>query len=172
MTELNEIEIFIPATKPGDAEREHFLAEASSLVEEGFPVRVYARGEDDWAFEQCDPVREILEINGDDALPITLLGPDIMGMYAYPPKSKMMRLSQTPRFTPKQATNSCASPTGQGGADASPAPRTASPLSQLLRQTPPEPKGPDMGGRWNLMGGDTGQGLPPRSSDSAPHTEG
>lgn len=148
----NEVEVFLPAPEgPTAAEHEEFLASAVELAEAGHRITVYVRGEDDWAFEQCDPVAEILDINGDDALPITLLGADIMGMYAYPTPEKLARLASTPVATPKQATNSCT--------PSAPA-RKDSPVKGLMRMEAPEPKGPEIGGRWNLMGGDTGQGLP------------
>lgn len=149
----NEVEVFLPARSDDNAvEHEEFLAEVRELVESGHRITVYQRGVDDWAFDQCDPVAEILEINGDGALPITLLGPDIMGMYAYPTAQKLARLAETPVNTPKEATNAC---TPSGG----PA-RKDSPIKGLMRMGTPEPRGPEIGNRWNLMGGDTGQGMP------------
>lgn len=152
----NEVEVFLPAPGSDNAqEHEEFLTAATRLAEQGHHITVFVRGEDDWAFEQCDPVAEILEINGDFALPITLLGADIMGMYAYPSAEKLARLSSTPVSTPKQATNACA--------PSAPA-RKDSPIKGLMRMEAPEPRGPEIGNRWNLMGGDTGQGLPPSAS--------
>lgn len=90
---------------------------------------------------------------------------EIFGMYAYPSEQKMRRLADTRASTPSQPTNACA-PTGRSGGTTGPSappllPKD-SPAAALFRPpgTPARPAGPDIGARRNLMGGDTGQGLP------------
>ncbi|MDO5646025.1 MAG: arsenic metallochaperone ArsD family protein [Dermabacter sp.] len=167
--ERNTVDIFVGPPPPAGSEdaREHadLLEAVGRLQADGYPVHVYARGADDWAFADCTSVAEILEINGDAALPITLMAGEIFGMYAYPSEQKVRRLADTPASTPSQPTNACAPtsrPATSAGPSAPPLLPKDSPAAALFRPpgAPARPTGPDIGVRRNLMGGDTGQGLP------------
>lgn len=95
MTDLAPLDIFLPAPAADPQAQEDFLDEAGALALDGQPITVYVQGEDDWAFEACDPVRELLEVTGPDALPITLMGGEICASAAYPSAEKMKRLAAT-----------------------------------------------------------------------------
>lgn len=174
-----EVEIFLPAGDASDPEREEFLNSAVDLAERGFPITVYVRGEDEWAFEQCEHVADMLSASGDQVLPITLLGPQIVASWQYPTAEQMERFARAAQPQPKDPRfSSAASACGPGpaamaqlrgnGASAgsgtpAPAPEPAG-FAAVLAGKPQQPAGgPEIGGRRNLMSGDTGSGLP-RSS--------
>ena len=164
--QLAALDIFLPSPPPDPEQQEAFLDEAAALALDGHPIRVYLQDEDAWAFEECEPVRELLDSAGTSVLPVTLLGLDIVVSSVYPTTSQMVRFAQAggePRERPSAAASAC----GTGGA---PMPSPASGFAaQLLggAPTPPRPSGgPDIGGRRNLMGGDTGEGLPGTGPDS------
>lgn len=75
--QLAALDIFLPSPPPDVETQEAFLDEAAALAVAGHPITVYLQDEDAWAFEQCEPVRELLDSAGEAALPVTLLGLDI-----------------------------------------------------------------------------------------------
>lgn len=167
MSDLTEVEVFIPAGGPEDTEREEFLDAAAELAEQGYPIRVYVRGEDEWAFEQCEHVADMIAASGDMVLPITLLGPQIVTSWMYPTSEQLQRFAKArepkrkdPRFS---AAGAACGPggrqvPGQGQPAEKPAPAGFAAVLAGVKETPQG--GPDMGDRRNLMGGDTGDGLP------------
>src|SRR5690606_38325915 len=99
----------------------------------------------------------------ESVLPVTLLGLDIVVSGTYPTTPQMQRFAQAgavERAKPSAAAAAC----GPGGA--APLPREAGGFAaQLMGAAPTAPRptgGPEIGGRRNLMGGDTGDGLPGR----------
>lgn len=175
-----EVEVFIPGGGAEDAEREEFLDAALELTEQGLPITVYVRGEDDWAFEQCEHVADMIEASGDVVLPITLLGPQIVTSWQYPTAEQMQRFAKAaepkrkdPRFS--AAASACgpsgAAPGSQGraGQVGSPAelPEPAGFAAVLAGKKEKPRGGPEIGTRRNLMGGDFGQGLPGRGESAA-----
>lgn len=174
MSDLTEVEVFIPAGGPDDAEREAFLDAAASLAEQGYPITVYVRGEDEWAFEQCEHVADMLAASGDMVLPITLLGPQIVVSWMYPTAEQMQRFAKArepkrkdPRFS---AAAAACGPGGRQapGAPGAPAEKPApAGFAAVLAGVREKPRGgPEIGGRRNLMGGDTGDGLPSAGESS------
>lgn len=160
---LAALDIFLPSPPPDAPRQEAFLDEAAALALAGHPITVYLRDEDAWAFEECEPVRALLESAGDAVLPVTLLGLDIVVSGTYPTTAQMERYAReggAERERPSAAAAAC----GPGGA--APLPRDAGGFAaQLMGAAPAAPRptgGPEIGGRRNLMGGDTGDGLPGR----------
>lgn len=89
---MSEVDIFIPAAET--PERAEFLEMVERLrSEENRAISVFVRDEHPEAFEQCEHVRDMIEVQGEDILPITLLGSDIMGIYAYPTEEKLRRFT-------------------------------------------------------------------------------
>jgi hypothetical protein len=161
--QLAALDIFLPSPPPDVDQQEAFLDEAAALALGGQPITVYLRDEDAWAFEECEPVRALLESAGEGVLPVPLLGLDIVVSGTYPTTSQMQRFAQAgaaARPKPSAAAAAC----GPGGA--APLPREAGGFAaQLMGAAPAAPRpagGPEIGGRRNLMGGDTGDGLPSR----------
>lgn len=159
------LDIFLPSPPPDREQQEAFLDEAAALALDGQPITVYLQDEDAWAFEECEPVRALLESAGEAALPVTLLGLDIVVTSVYPSTEQMTRFAtagNAPR-TPKSAAAAACGPSGTptGGA---PMPREAGGFAAQLMGLAPAParpaRGPEIGGRRNLMGGDHGDGLP------------
>ena len=161
--QLAGLDIFLPSPPPDVERQEAFLDEAAALALDGQPITVYLQDEDAWAFEECEPVRALMESAGEAVLPVTLLGLDIVVSGTYPTTSQMQRFARagaTERAKPSAAAAAC----GPGGA--APLPREAGGFAaQLMGAAPTAPRptgGPEIGGRRNLMGGDTGDGLPGR----------
>lgn len=193
-----EVEVFIPAGGPEDAEREEFLDAAEELTAQGYPITVYVRGEDEWAFEQCDHVADMLAASGEMVLPITLLGPQIVTSWMYPTAEQMVRFARAAEPKQKDARFSAAAAAcgpggratpaggqtvggpsgfaatlaGSGSGAAAPAPAPAG-FAATLAGVQERPRGgPDIGSRRNLMGGDVGDGLPEDAGDEAVGTRG
>lgn len=191
--DLTEVEVFIPDGGPEDAEREAFLDAAEELLEEGLPITVYSRGTHDWAFEECEHVADMVAASGEQVLPITLLGPQIVASWTYPTAEQMRRFARArvpkrkdPRFS---STGAACGPGGgavgmpgaggpaagariagagiaAGGAGAAGTQGPAGFAATLagVRETPRG--GPDIGIRRNLMGGDVGDGLPEADAEA------
>lgn len=162
-SQLAALDIFLPSPPPDVERQEAFLDEAAALALDGQPITVYLQDEDAWAFEECEPVRALMESAGESVLPVTLLGLDIVVSGTYPTTPQMQRFAEAgaaERAKPSAAAAAC----GPGGA--APLPREAGGFAaQLMGAAPTAPRptgGPDIGGRRNLMGGDTGDGLPGR----------
>lgn len=166
------LDIFLPSPPPDVEQQEAFLDEAAALALAGQPITVYLQDEDAWAFEECEPVRALLESAGESALPVTLLGLDIVVSSVYPTTEQMTRFAReggAPR-APRSAAASACGPGGAPGASAIPMPREAGGFAAQLLGVAPAPArpegGPDIGARRNLMGGDHGDGLPTADSES------
>jgi hypothetical protein len=157
------LDIFLPSP-PLDAEaQEAFLDEAAELALAGQPITVYLQDEDAWAFEECEPVRALLDSAGDAVLPVTLLGLDIVVSSVYPTSAQMQRFAAE-GGAPRERRSAAASACGPVGEGAAPMPRKAGGFAAQLMGAAPAPNlptgGPDIGRRRNLMGGDTGDGVP------------
>src|SRR5690625_3434975 len=87
--QLAALDIFLPSPPPDPQQQEAFLDEAAALALEGHPITVYLQDEYAWAFEECEPVRELLDSAGPSVLPVTLLGPDIVVSSVYPRSEEM-----------------------------------------------------------------------------------
>ena len=62
--ELAALDIFLPSPPPDHEQQEAFLDEAAALALAGQPITVYLQDEDAWAFEECEPVRALLDSAG------------------------------------------------------------------------------------------------------------
>lgn len=158
--QLAALDIFLPSPPPDADIQEAFLDEAAALALEGHPITVYLQDEDAWAFEECEPVRALLDSAGESALPVTLLGLDIVVSAMYPTTEQMSRFARAGTQA-RGRSSAAASACGPGGA---PMPREAGGFAAQLMGAAPAPArpagGPDIGARRNLMGGDIGDGLP------------
>src|SRR5690625_7808136 len=108
--QLAALDIFLPSPPPDPQQQEAFLDEAAALALEGHPITVYLQDEDAWAFEECEPVRELLDSAGPSVLPVTLLGPDIVVRSVYPRSEEMMRFTEAggePRKPRSGAARGC-----------------------------------------------------------------
>ena len=158
--QLAPLDIFLPTPPPDPEQQEAFLDEAAALALDGHPLTVYLQDEDAWAFEECEPVRELLDSAGTSVLPVTLLGLDIVVSSVYPTAAQMMRFTRAggeQRERPSAAAAAC-------GPSGMPVPTQASGFAAELlggaAAAAPPRGGPDIGGRRNLMGGDIGDGMP------------
>src|SRR5690625_852897 len=113
--QLAALDIFLPSPPPDPQQQEAFLDEAAALALEGHPITVYLQDEDAWAFEECEPVRELLDSAGPSVLPVTLLGPDIVVSSVYPSTAQMMRFTEA-GGEPRERRSAAASACGTGGA--------------------------------------------------------
>ncbi|MGP9680530.1 arsenic metallochaperone ArsD family protein [Brachybacterium sp. AOP3-A1-3] len=158
--QLAALDIFLPSPPPDAETQEAFLDEAAALALDGHPITVYLQDEDAWAFEECEPVRALLDSAGESALPVTLLGLDIVVSAMYPTTEQMSRFARAGTQA-RERSSAAASACGPGGA---PMPREAGGFAAQLMGAAPAPArpagGPDIGARRNLMGGDIGDGLP------------
>lgn len=154
------LDIFLPSPPPDPEQQEAFLDAAAVLALDGQPITVYLQDEDAWAFEECEPVRALLDSAGESALPVTLLGLDIVVSAMYPTTEQMSRFARAGTQA-RGRSSAAASACGPGGA---PMPREAGGFAAQLMGAAPAPArpagGPDIGARRNLMGGDIGDGLP------------
>ena len=160
---LAALDIFLPSPPPDVQQQESFLDEAAALAVAGHPITVYLQDEDAWAFEQCEPVRALLDSAGEGALPVTLLGLDIVVTAVYPTTEQMQRFAEAGNEA-RAPRSAAAAACGPGGAPGAPMPREAGGFAAQLMGAAPAPArpegGPDIGSRRNLMGGDIGDGLP------------
>ncbi|MDN5687614.1 MAG: arsenic metallochaperone ArsD family protein [Brachybacterium sp.] len=164
--QLAALDIFLPSPPPDPEQQEAFLDEAAALALDGHPITVYFQDEDAWAFEECEPVREMLEAVGEAVLPVTVLGLDIVVSWAYPSTDQMTRFARVGGAS-EAPRSAAAAACGPGGAGA-PMPREAGGFAAQLMGAAPAPArpagGPEIEGRRNLMGGDHGDGLPGQAS--------
>lgn len=102
---MNDVDIFLPAEDT--PERAEFLEMVQRLTSEGsLAISVFRLDEQPGAFQHCEQVRDMIEVQGKDILPITLIGADIMGIYAYPTEEKLRRFAtvrteEAPAETPE-----------------------------------------------------------------------
>jgi len=173
--DLAGLDIFLPSPPPDHARQEAFLDEAAALALAGHPITVYLQDEDAWAFQECEPVRSLLDSAGDGVLPVTLLGLDIVVTSVYPSTEQMTRFARESGAPPVRRS-AAASACGPGGAASSGVPAAGMPqpreaggfAAQLMGVAAAKPRpegGPEIGGRRNLMGGDIGDGLPGRHDE-------
>lgn len=171
---LAGLDIFLPVPPPDAQAQEEFLDEAAQLALAGHPITVYLQDEDAWAFEECEPVRGLLEAAGPSALPVTLLGLDIVVTAVYPTIEQMKRFAAM-GGQKRERKSAAASACGPGGTAAA-APRTAGGFAAQLMGAPTAggfagalggtvaplraADAPEIGARRNLLGGDIGDGLP------------
>jgi len=104
---LAALDIFLPSPPPDHDQQEAFLDAAGELAVAGQPITVYLQDEDAWAFEECEPVRALLDSAGESALPITLLGLDIVVTSAYPTTEQMTRFARAGGAAPRPAERRC-----------------------------------------------------------------
>ncbi|WP_114855550.1 arsenic metallochaperone ArsD family protein [Brachybacterium sp. YJGR34] len=148
---LAALDIFLPSPPPDPARQEAFLDEAAALAKAGHPITVYLQDEDAWAFEACEPVRALLASAGPEALPVTLLGADIVVTAVHPTAEQMTRFARAGGEA-RQPRSAAASACGPSGA---PLPREASGAAALLLGAPASSaaSAPEIGARRNLLGG-------------------
>ena len=172
---LSALDIFLPAPPEDEAAQEAFLDEAAQLALDGYPIRVYLQDEDAWAFEECEPVRGLVEAAGPSALPVTLLGLDIVVTAVYPTLEQMKRFAAIDQ---KPARKSAAASACGPGGGAPAVPRTAGGFAAQLMGAPSAglmsagslqrtEEAPAIGQRRNLLGGDVGDGLPGAGESAA-----
>ena len=113
--QLAGLDIFLPSPPPDAERQEAFLDEAAELALDGQPITVYLQDEDAWAFEQCEPVAELLASAGEAALPVTLLGSDVVVSAVYPSTEQMKRFAAAGAAA-RAPRSAAASACGPGGA--------------------------------------------------------
>ncbi|PWH07678.1 hypothetical protein DEO23_03390 [Brachybacterium endophyticum] len=154
------LDIFLPSPPPDHEAQEEFLDAAAELALKGQPITVYLQDEDAWAFEECEPVRALMESAGPSVLPVTLVGLDIVVSSVYPTSSQMQRFADQ-GGAPRERRSAAASACGPVGEGAAPMPRKAGGFAAQLMGAAPSPDlptgGPDIGARRNLMGGHSDQ---------------
>lgn len=171
MAEVAELEVFIPgpgenADDVNDAERTEFLQVAQELLDEGLDIAVYSRDLYPSAFEDCVPVADMLEISGNDVLPLMLVDGVVKVSYSYPDAEQLKRFSKAREVKPKKISAAAAACGTHGSDDVATAP-TMEPagFAATLAGVKEKPAGgPEIGNRVNLMGGDFGDGIPTSGS--------
>lgn len=168
------LEVFIPGSgqnpdDPGDVKRSAFLGAAQQALDEGADIEVFSTDTYPSAFEECEPIAEQLAISGLEVLPIMLVNGEVKVSFMYPTAEQLKRFSNAhtvKKQKPNAAAAACA-PTGGAGAvipvpDLSPGGlrEPAGFAATLAGKKPQVVGGPDIGNRVNLMGGDTGDGIP------------
>ena len=92
---LAALDIFLPSPPPDVQQQESFLDEAAALAVDGHPITVYLQDEDAWAFEECEPVRALLDSAGESALPGDAAGLGHRGQRPiYPTTEQMQRFAE------------------------------------------------------------------------------
>ena len=174
MTEAAEtvLEVFIPGPgenpeDPQDMERSIFLGAAQEALDSGVEIEVYSTDSYPSAFEECAPVAEQIEMNGREVLPLMLVNGEVKVSFAYPTAEQIKRFSRAHMVSQPKANAAAAAcgPTGSSMVpNLSPLAEPAGFAATLAGKTTQPVGGPDIGNRVNLMGGDTGDGIPASGS--------
>ncbi|MDO5749691.1 MAG: arsenic metallochaperone ArsD family protein [Rothia sp. (in: high G+C Gram-positive bacteria)] len=165
------LEVFIPG--PGenpedrdDMERSFFLGVAQEALDSGVDIEVYSTDTYPSAFELCEPVADQIAMSGIEVLPLMLVNGEVKVSYMYPTAEQIKRFSKA--HTVKQPkANAAAAACGPGGAavESSPVPSLQpAGFAATLADRANAAVGPAIGNRINLMGGDTGDGIPTSGS--------
>lgn len=166
------LEVFIPGPgenpeDPQDMERSVFLGAAQEALDSGVEIEVYSTDSYPSAFEECAPVAEQIEMNGREVLPLMLVNGEVKVSFAYPTAEQIKRFSRA-HLVAQPKANAAAAACGPTGSSMVP---NLSPLAEpagfaatLAGKTTQPVGGPDIGNRVNLMGGDTGDGIPASGS--------
>ncbi len=177
MTEAAEtvLEVFIPGPgenpeDPQDMERSEFLGAAQEALDSGVDIEVYSTDSYPSAFEECAPVAEQIEMNGREVLPLMLVNGEVKVSFAYPTAEQIKRFARA-HLVAQPKANAVAAACGPSGSPAASMIPNLSPLAEpagfaatLAGKAPQPVGGPEIGNRVNLMGGDTGDGIPTSGS--------
>ena len=166
------LEVFIPGPgenpeDPQDMERSVFLGAAQEALDSGVEIEVYSTDSYPSAFEECAPVAEQIEMNGREVLPLMLVNGEVKVSFTYPTAEQIMRFSRAHMVSQPKANAAAAAcgPTGSSMVpNLSPLAEPAGFAATLAGKTTQPVGGPDIGNRVNLMGGDTGDGIPASGS--------
>lgn len=166
------LEVFIPGPgenpeDPQDMERSIFLGTAQEALDSGVEIEVYSTDSYPSAFEECAPVAEQIEMNGREVLPLMLVNGEVKVSFTYPTAEQIKRFSRAHMVSQPKANAAAAAcgPTGSSMVpNLSPLAEPAGFAATLAGKTTQPVGGPDIGNRVNLMGGDTGDGIPASGS--------
>ena len=166
------LEVFIPGPgenpeDPQDMERSVFLGAAQEALDSGVEIEVYSTDSYPSAFEECAPVAEQIEMNGREVLPLMLVNGEVTVSFTYPTAEQIKRFSRAHMVSQPKANAAAAAcgPTGSSMVpNLSPLAEPAGFAATLAGKTTQPVGGPDIGNRVNLMGGDTGDGIPASGS--------
>ena len=171
------LEVFIPGPgenpeDPNDMERTLFLGAAQEALDSGVDIEVYSTDSYPSAFEECEPVAEQIAMSGTDVLPIMLVNGEVKVSFMYPTAEQITRFSKAHKVKKPKANAAAAAcgPSGSSGftpiLDLAPGAlrEPAGFAATLAGKKPQVVGGPDIGNRVNLMGGDTGDGIPSEGS--------
>ena len=149
-------------------ERTLFLGAAQEALDSGVDIEVYSTDSYPSAFEECEPVAEQIAMSGADVLPIMLVNGEVKVSFMYPTAEQITRFSKAHKVK-KPKVNAAAAACGPSGSSGfTPIPdlapgalhEPAGFAATLAGKKPQVVGGPDIGNRVNLMGGDTGDGIP------------
>ena len=152
-------------------ERSAFLGAAQQALDDGVDIEVFATDTYPSAFEECEPVAEQIVMSGLEVLPIMLVNGEVKVSFMYPTAEQLKRFAKAHTVkSPK--VNAAAAACGPTGGASSPVPdllpgglrEPAGFAATLAGKKPQVVGGPDIGNRVNLMGGDTGDGIPTEGS--------
>lgn len=171
------LEVFIPGPgqnpdDPGDVERSAFLGAAQQALDEGTDIEVFSTDTYPSAFEECEPVAEQLAMSGLEVLPVMLVNGEVKVSFMYPTSEQLKRFAKAHKVKQPKANAVAAACGPTTGTGASPVPdisptglrEPAGFAATLTGKKPQVVGGPDIGSRINLMGGDTGDGIPESGS--------
>ena len=151
-------------------ERSIFLGAAQEALDSGVDIEVYSTDSYPSAFEECAPVAEQIEMNGREVLPLMLVNGEVKVSFAYPTAEQIKRFSRA-HLVAQPKANAAAAACGPSGSPAASMVPNLSPLAEpagfaatLAGKAPQPVGGPEIGNRVNLMGGDTGDGIPTSGS--------
>ena len=153
-------------------ERTLFLGAAQEALDSGVDIEVYSTDSYPSAFEECEPVAEQIAMSGADVLPIMLVNGEVKVSFMYPTAEQITRFSKAHKVK-KPKVNAAAAACGPSGSSGfTPIPdlapgalrEPAGFAATLAGKKPQVVGGPDIGNRVNLMGGDTGDGIPSEGS--------
>ena len=109
-------------------------------------------------------------MNGREVLPLMLVNGEVKVSFAYPTAEQIKRFSRA-HLVAQPKANAAAAACGPSGSPAASMIPNLSPLAEpagfaatLAGKAPQPVGGPEIGNRVNLMGGDTGDGIPTSGS--------